>query len=198
MTSSRQAAGLLNGLWASRMAMRIKLYDLYLVKLFARENLKIPGQMLKNQVDSVFRIQNNFPRVIVYVRKFCDDELHNEVIMSDIKKEEMFGNLKGFLKSKGIDIQEGSYAEGIRKGCEILTDTVNMSQRALERTKDAVDQGLEKARQTVHEYTAPKTKPGSPKTTASADSQTQPKSAPKKNASAKTKKPSSARGKKRG
>ena len=78
--------------------------------------------------------------------------------MSNIKKEEMFGNLKSFLKSKGIDVQEGSYANGIRRGCDILTDTVNMSQRALDRAKVAVDQkrGLDKARQTVHEYTAPK------------------------------------------
>lgn len=108
--------------------------------------------------------------------------------MSDIKKEEMFGNLKNFLKSKGIDVQEGSYAEGIRKGCEILTDTVNMSQRALGRTKDAVDQGLEKARQTVHEYTAPKAKTESAKA----------KPAPKNKPTAKAKTTASARGTKRG
>ncbi|HWC59810.1 MAG TPA: hypothetical protein VHC44_08960 [Verrucomicrobiae bacterium] len=116
--------------------------------------------------------------------------------MSDIKKEEMFGNLKNFLKSKGIEIQEGSYAEGIRKGCEILTDTVNMSQRALKRTKTAVDEGLEKARQTVHEYTAPKA--AGAKTTASTSSQAQTKSAPKKKADGKAKTAASARGKKRG
>ena len=114
--------------------------------------------------------------------------------MTDIKKEEMFGNLKNFLKSKGIEGQEGSYADGIRKGCEILTDTVNMSQRALERTKSAVDEGLEKARQTVHEYSAPKA--AGAKTTASASSKAQTKSAPGKNPAAKT--TTSARGKKRG
>jgi len=90
--------------------------------------------------------------------------------MSDIKKEEMFGNLKSFLKTKGIEIQEGSYANGIRRGCDILTDTVNMSQRAYDRAKVAVDQGLNKARQTVHEYTAPKARPGSAKSAASASS----------------------------
>jgi hypothetical protein len=115
--------------------------------------------------------------------------------MSDIKKEEMFGNLKNFLKSKGIDIQEGSYANGIRRGCDILTDTVNMSQRALDRAKVAVDQGLDKARQTVHEYTAPKAQPGSAKSTTSASSQA--KSAPKKKAPVKTK-TASTHGKKRG
>ncbi len=116
--------------------------------------------------------------------------------MSNIKKEEMFGNLKSFLKSKGIDVQEGSYANGIRRGCDILTDTVNMSQRALDRAKVAVDQGLDKARQTVHEYTAPKGQPDNAKSTASASSQA--KSAPKKKPAAKTKTASSTSGKKRG
>jgi hypothetical protein len=117
--------------------------------------------------------------------------------MSDIKKEEMFGNLKGFLKSKGIEIQAGAYAEGIRKGCEILTDTVNMSQRAFDRAKEAADKGLDQVRQTVHEYTAPKSKPSGAKTPASGGSQTRTKSSAGKTASAKTK-TSSARAKKRG
>ena len=84
--------------------------------------------------------------------------------MTEINKEEMFGNLKSFLKTKGIDIQEGSYADGIRKGCEILADTVNLSQHALVRTKDAVDKGLDHVRQTVHERTAPKKDTASKKT----------------------------------
>ena len=108
--------------------------------------------------------------------------------MSEIKKEEMFGNLKSFLKSKGIEIQEGSYASGIRRGCDILTDTVNMSQRAFDRAKVVVDEGLDKARQTVHEYTAPKTE----KQKASATRGTQAKTASKK----KTATSASARGKK--
>lgn len=79
--------------------------------------------------------------------------------MKEINKEEMFGNLKGFLKSKGIELQEGSYAEGIRKGCDLLTDTVNVSQRAFDRAKDAMDKGLNQVRQTIHEKTAPKAPP---------------------------------------
>jgi len=118
--------------------------------------------------------------------------------MSDINKEEMFGNLKGFLKSKGIEIQEGSYANGIRKGCDILTDTVNMSQRAFDRAKVAVDKGLDQVRQTVHEKTAPRSKAANgAKTTASGASGTRTKSSAGKTASAKTK-TASARGKKRG
>jgi hypothetical protein len=111
--------------------------------------------------------------------------------MSDIKKEEMFGNLKSFLKSRGIEIQEGSYANGIRKGCDILTDTVNMSQRAFDRAK-----GLDQVRQTVHEYTAPKSKTAGAKTAASGG-QTRTKSSAGKTASAKTK-TASAKAKKRG
>jgi hypothetical protein len=116
--------------------------------------------------------------------------------MSDIKKEEMFGNLKSFLKSRGIEIQEGSYANGIRKGCDILTDTVNMSQRAFDRAKDAADKGLDQVRQTVHEYTAPKSKTAGAKTAASGG-QTRTKSSAGKTASAKTK-TASAKAKKRG
>jgi hypothetical protein len=118
--------------------------------------------------------------------------------MSDIKKEEMFGNLRSFLKSKGIDIQEGSYANGIRRGCDILTDTVNMSQRAFDRTKTVVEQGLDQARQTVHEYTAPKAKTGGAKST-SASGQARAKAGQKKKAAASTaKKTTSTNGKKRG
>jgi len=44
--------------------------------------------------------------------------------MKQINKEEMFGNLKNFLKSKGIEVQEGAYAQRIRQGCELLTDSI--------------------------------------------------------------------------
>jgi hypothetical protein len=117
--------------------------------------------------------------------------------MNKINKEEMFGNLKSFLKSKGIDIQEGTYAEGIRKGSEILTDTVNLSQRALVRAKGAMDKGLDQVRQTVHERTAPKT-PNAANQTTSAANPNRAKASAGKTASAKTKPSSSARGKKKG
>jgi hypothetical protein len=107
--------------------------------------------------------------------------------MNDINKEEMFGNLKSFLKSKGIEIQEGSYADGIRKGCEILTDTVNMSQRAMERAKGAMDKGLDHVRQTVHERTAPK-KENAGKKTASGGNKTGAKSRAAKKSGGRSKK----------
>ena len=76
--------------------------------------------------------------------------------MNQINKEEMFGNLKNFLKSKGIEVQEGAYAQRIRQGCELLTDSINVSQSTLKRAKSAMDQGLDQLRQTIHEQTAPK------------------------------------------
>jgi hypothetical protein len=76
--------------------------------------------------------------------------------MNQINKEEMFGNLKSFLKSKGIEVQEGAYAQRIRQGCELLTDSVNVSQRTLKRAKSAMGKGLNQLRQTIHEQTAPK------------------------------------------
>ena len=76
--------------------------------------------------------------------------------MNQINKEEMFGNLKSFLKSKGIEVQEGAYAQRIRQGCELLTDSINVSQSTLKRAKSAMDQGLDQLRQTIHEQPAPK------------------------------------------
>jgi hypothetical protein len=76
--------------------------------------------------------------------------------MKQINKEEMFGNLKCFLKSKGIELQEGAYTQRIRQGCELLTDSINVSQRTLKRAKSAMDKRLDQLRQTIHEQTAPK------------------------------------------
>jgi len=76
--------------------------------------------------------------------------------MNKINKEEMFTHLKGFLKSKGIELQEGTYAKRIQQACGVLTDSVNVSQEALARAKTAMDKGLDQLRQTIHEKTAPK------------------------------------------
>jgi len=106
--------------------------------------------------------------------------------MNEINKDEMFGNFKAFLKAKGVELQEGSYTNRIRKGCDILAESVNLSQRAFERAKDAMDQGLDQLRQTVHEHTAPKdetsgTPPPPPK---AASSKSRPSSKPKRRAKA--------------
>jgi hypothetical protein len=76
--------------------------------------------------------------------------------MKQIKKEEVFGNFRDFLKTKGIELQEGPYTQRIRQSCEIVADSVNLSQRALRETKSAVNRGLDHLRQVIHEHTAPK------------------------------------------
>ena len=80
--------------------------------------------------------------------------------MKEIKKEEVFGNFREFLKSKGIELQEGLYTQRIRQGCEIVADSVNLSQRALQGTKSVVNRGLDHLRQAIHEHTAPKSAGG--------------------------------------
>ena len=76
--------------------------------------------------------------------------------MNKINKDEMFGNLKEFLKSKGVELQDGTYTERIRQGCGVLAESVNLSQDALKRTKSAMDKGLGQLRQVIHRQTAPK------------------------------------------
>jgi hypothetical protein len=75
--------------------------------------------------------------------------------MKTIARDEIFQNLKRFLKTKGIELQEGSYTRGIQNGCGILADTVNLSQRALVRAKTEVGKRLVRVRQAIHEKTGP-------------------------------------------
>ncbi len=83
--------------------------------------------------------------------------------MNRVDKKEMFAHVKQFLKAKGIDLQEGSYTQRIQQGCGILTDTINLSQQAYERTRTALDKGLERAREVIHEKTAPRPTAASPR-----------------------------------
>ena len=115
--------------------------------------------------------------------------------MNKVEKEEMFGHVRAFLKSKGIELQEGSYAQRIRQGCGILTDTINLSQEALGKTKAAVGKGLDQVRQVIHEKTAPKPpaakgQHGNPPARGASPED---KSAPKKSPPAKLRNPKSKR-----
>jgi len=78
--------------------------------------------------------------------------------MKTIHKDELFQNLKGFLKTRGIDLQEGSYTHRIEQGCGVLADSINLSQKALHRAKEEMDKRLEQVRQAIHEKTAPPAK----------------------------------------
>ena len=75
--------------------------------------------------------------------------------MKTIKKDELFQNLGGFLKSKGIELNEGSYTARIQQGCNLLADAINATQKTVKQTKVKVDHALDQLRQTIHESTAP-------------------------------------------
>ncbi|HEX9048027.1 MAG TPA: hypothetical protein VF988_13465 [Verrucomicrobiae bacterium] len=76
--------------------------------------------------------------------------------MKKIKKDELFHNLGGFLKTKGIELNEGSYTARIQQGCNLLSDAINATQRTVKQGRGKMEQALDQLRQTIHERTAPK------------------------------------------
>ena len=83
--------------------------------------------------------------------------------MQTIKKDELFRNLGDFLKSKGIELSDGSYTTRIQKGCNLLSDVINGTQKTVRNTKAQVDHALDQLRETIHKTTAPKPPPASTK-----------------------------------
>src|SRR6266699_2140214 len=77
--------------------------------------------------------------------------------MKQIEKDEIYEHLSQFLKSRGIEMKDGGYAQQIQKGCSFLTDAVNLTQQGFERAKTEMDKRLDQMRQVIHERTAPKT-----------------------------------------
>jgi hypothetical protein len=75
--------------------------------------------------------------------------------MKTIKKDELFSHLGDFLKSKGIELNEGSYSARIKQGCNLLADAINVTQKTVSKTKVKVDHALDELRQNIHERTAP-------------------------------------------
>jgi hypothetical protein len=82
--------------------------------------------------------------------------------MKRIDKNELYRTLRGFLKSKGITLEDGTYTQRIRHGCGLLTDTINATQSTVTRAKGTVDKKLDQFRQSIHEATAPKPAPAGP------------------------------------
>jgi hypothetical protein len=78
--------------------------------------------------------------------------------MKTLSKDELYQNLQGFLKAKGVELKEGSYARKIQKSCNLLSEAINTSQKGLTRAKVEIDKKLDQVRQVIHEKTAP---PGS-------------------------------------
>lgn len=79
--------------------------------------------------------------------------------MKPLSKDELFENLSGFLKTKGIELTDGAYAHGIQKSCSILADVINLGQQGLQKAKVGLDQKVDQMRQVIHEKTAPKPPP---------------------------------------
>jgi hypothetical protein len=107
--------------------------------------------------------------------------------MKPIEKDELYQNLNGFLKTKGIELKEGSYAHGIQKSCGLLADAINLGHQGFERAKVGIDSKLDRMRQVIHEKTAPK--PAAPAPSASPRPSPTPKSAPGKPRARKAAKP---------
>jgi len=76
--------------------------------------------------------------------------------MKSLEQNEIFQNLSNFLKTRGIELKDGSYAQGIQKSCSLLTDAINLGQQSWERARVEVDKSLDQVRQTIHAKTAPK------------------------------------------
>lgn len=82
--------------------------------------------------------------------------------MKSIQIDELYEHLSGFLRTKGIELKQGSYANGIQKGCMLLADAINLSQKGISRAKGEIDKKLGQMRQVIHEKTAPKAKAATP------------------------------------
>jgi hypothetical protein len=93
--------------------------------------------------------------------------------MKTIKKDELYRSLGDFLKTKGVELKDGVYAQRIHRACNLLGDTINATQRTARKAKDEVDRKLDQLRQSIHEATAPKPPPPvSPTVTPSAGKRT--------------------------
>lgn len=79
--------------------------------------------------------------------------------MNKVDKHELFQNLRGFLKSKGVTLDEGTYSKRVEQACHVLAGAVNAGQTAVSRAKVEVDKTMDHLRQSIHEATAPKPPP---------------------------------------
>jgi len=75
--------------------------------------------------------------------------------MKTIEKDELYRTISEFMKSKGLELTDGPYAGHIRRGCDLLSDAINATQRTVVRAREEMDKKLLKLRQCIHEATAP-------------------------------------------
>ena len=102
-------------------------------------------------------LQSARPSVIAAWKDVCDGGgSKTESAMKPIHKDELYQHVSEFLKGRGIELKEGSYTKIVQKSCTLLADTINLSQKGLERAKAGIDKKLDQVRQVIHEKTAPK------------------------------------------
>jgi hypothetical protein len=93
--------------------------------------------------------------------------------MKTLKQDELYQNLQEFLHKKGVELKDGSYSQKIQKGCSLLSDAINTSQKGLTRAKDEIDRKLDQLRQVIHEKTAPRGAASQPPRSETASAQSQ-------------------------
>ena len=87
---------------------------------------------------------------------------HVTTVMNTLKKNELYQHLQEFLSKKGIELSGGGVSKGIKQGCELLTDAINVTQHAVGKAKTEVDTKLERMRQAIHKKTAPRSQTSAP------------------------------------
>jgi len=108
--------------------------------------------------------------------------------MKTIEKDELYRTISEFMKSKGLELTDGPYAGHIRRGCDLLSDAINATQRTVVRAREEMDKKLLKLRQCIHEATAPNPPPPPPPPSSPPSAATEPPAAGKAAARAAKKK----------
>ena len=75
--------------------------------------------------------------------------------MKTIKQNELYEHVSEFLRSRGIELKEGTFTRRIQQGCTLLTDAVNTAQQGLNKAKTQVETKVNEVRQAIHRKTAP-------------------------------------------
>jgi len=100
-------------------------------------------------------LQSRHASVIALASQIRDFGHHIET-MKPIEKNELYQHVNQFLKNKGVEVKEGTYAKQLEKSCGLLTDAINLTQKGMERAKTEIDKRLDQVRRAIHEKTAPK------------------------------------------
>jgi hypothetical protein len=97
--------------------------------------------------------------------------------MKTINKDELYQHLGDFLKSKGVELKDGSYAKRIQQSCGLLSDAINLGQAGIEKAKAGTGKKIDQLRQVIHDKTAPKAPPAASRPTPPPTAKAQPRKA---------------------